>query len=331
MILLSIIIPVYNSQSYISRCLLSCLDQNIPYENYEIIVVDDGSIDNSIDRINEFHKKNENVVVVRQENKGVSSARNIGISIAKGAYVLFVDSDDTIKRNSLCAIIECLNNNKNDLTILNSTLYKDELRLKDVYVFPLRLRNETTTGEILFLDKYLRGSVCGVVFNRSFLANYKLLFPESVKNGEDSIFMTFCFIYAKCVKHLNLDFYEVRIREDSASRSWNLEKVKQMITSLNCLESFLADNILTKVQKAMIYNRAYRIISNSLNSFFLLNSFNGYSDVKLLIKNSKMYPVKTFGFNHFKIKILLLNISIDLFCLPILLRHQIWSVKKLFL
>ena len=87
--ILSIIIPVYNVEDYIIKCLNSCVSQDIPLESYEIIAVNDGSKDSSLQKLNQFSKDYSNIRVISQENKGLSGARNTGLREAKGDYIWF--------------------------------------------------------------------------------------------------------------------------------------------------------------------------------------------------------------------------------------------------
>lgn len=97
-VFLSIIVPIYNAEKYIEECLNSCLAQDIDSSDYEIVCVNDGSEDNSLDILKKY-EKSHNIVVVDQKNAGVSSARNKGLLSAKGDFVWFVDSDDFIRQN----------------------------------------------------------------------------------------------------------------------------------------------------------------------------------------------------------------------------------------
>lgn len=99
--LLSIIIPIYNLDEYISRCLDSCLSQDDMEDTFEIICVDDGSTDSTKEILNEYAKKDQRIKVLYKLNGGVSSARNYGLENAKGEYVWFVDGDDWIRVNCI--------------------------------------------------------------------------------------------------------------------------------------------------------------------------------------------------------------------------------------
>ncbi len=96
---LSIIIPVYNGEQYISACLDSCLEQDI--SDYEIICINDGSVDNSLCILKEYSAKHPNIVLIDKENEGVSAARNDGLDASRGMYIMFVDADDLIQHNTL--------------------------------------------------------------------------------------------------------------------------------------------------------------------------------------------------------------------------------------
>ena len=112
--LLSIILPVYNVEAYLGRCINSCLCQDLPKDNYEIIVVIDGSPDNSIEVARRFQSDNDNVKIVVRENGGLSAARNTGLEAASGDYVWFIDSDDYIEENILGDIVRNLQSNQLD-------------------------------------------------------------------------------------------------------------------------------------------------------------------------------------------------------------------------
>ena len=111
--LVSIIIPTYNTKLYIDRCLQSIINQS--YKNIEIIVIDDGSADQTADYIISQYST---IAVYKQANKGVSSARNYGIDVAKGEYILFVDSDDWIDMNVVELLLEGIQKGKCDMAMI---------------------------------------------------------------------------------------------------------------------------------------------------------------------------------------------------------------------
>ena len=128
MVKLSIIIPVYNTEEYLPRCLNSCLEQDLPANEYEIIAINDGSSDNSLQILNAYALKYPNIRVINQENRGLGATRNRGLNLAIGEYIWFVDSDDWVLENCLLDIYE----NCKDVDILETDrayLYKDHVGL----------------------------------------------------------------------------------------------------------------------------------------------------------------------------------------------------------
>ena len=98
---ISLIVPVYNVEDFVARCLNSLLEQNMSYEDYEIIIVNDGSTDSSLEIIQPYLEKYPNCKLIDKPNGGLSSARNAGLNVALGEYIWFVDSDDFIMPNLL--------------------------------------------------------------------------------------------------------------------------------------------------------------------------------------------------------------------------------------
>ena len=122
MLYLSIIVPLYNSEKYLPKCLDSLLDQDIQESEYEIILVDDGSPDNSRFIAGEYARAHSNIVVISQANKGTSGARNTGLRHASGKYVYFVDPDDYILNNSLSRLLRHMEEKSLDKASLRAGL-----------------------------------------------------------------------------------------------------------------------------------------------------------------------------------------------------------------
>lgn len=151
MIQLSIIIPVYNSEKYLSQCIQSCLDQNITKSSYEIIIVNDGSIDNSQNIAEEFINRNSNITLISQHNRGLSAARNTGLKHAKGIYTWFIDSDDWIVKNCLLEIMEeCYSNNLDFLWIGHKDIENGKYIQNHIY-------DSHVKGSLEFFTNDLRG------------------------------------------------------------------------------------------------------------------------------------------------------------------------------
>lgn len=115
--LISVIVPVYNVEKYLSQCINSILNQTI--KNLEIILVDDGSLDNSGKICDEFSEKDNRIIVIHKENNGLSSARNAGLKVAKGNYIGFVDSDDWLDENMYEILLELIKDHSSDISCCN--------------------------------------------------------------------------------------------------------------------------------------------------------------------------------------------------------------------
>jgi glycosyltransferase involved in cell wall biosynthesis len=224
-ILLSIIIPTYNNASYISTCIDSILCEK--YSNFEVIVVDDGSIDKTETIIKKYN--DHRIVYIKQANQGVSAARNAGILIAKGDYIIFADSDDLYINNGIGTIIDYLtrNNPRSKMTIFNfKTENSENGVIKNWYVnseFIIK-----STDRIFEMQKRLfscdyYNSPFNKIYDRNLIIENEINYPLSMKNGEDCIFnIRYC---AKCndVVYLNRDLYLYRmnISEFKSNRNNN--------------------------------------------------------------------------------------------------------------
>ena len=121
--LISIIIPVYNVEQYLSRCIDSVINQT--YKNLEIILIDDGSTDDSGEICDEYALKDNRIKVMHKQNGGVSSARNEGLDISKGNYIGFIDSDDFIEKDMYEFLYDLLTKNNCDISCCNKFIFKD--------------------------------------------------------------------------------------------------------------------------------------------------------------------------------------------------------------
>ena len=231
--LLSLIIPVYNVEKYIERCLLSCINQLINYIDYEIIVVNDGTKDNSMDIVSKYCSKYPHLIkTVSQENKGLSSARNVGLNLAKGDYIWFIDSDDWISSNSLNMIELKLIKEQPDILALCAANIIDDL--------PIR-RNEykdetPKIGKEAF-NKLISPCAPFAVYKKSFLHTNNLYFYEGIYH-EDSEFMPKAYYKANKVSFLNQIVYNVYQNPTSITRTINPKKAFDIITVCKSLNIF---------------------------------------------------------------------------------------------
>lgn len=159
----SVIVPVYNVEQYIDRCIQSILDQS--YRNFELILVDDGSSDNSGTICDKYVVDDKRVKIIHQENKGLSAARNVGMELAKGEYLYFVDSDDWIEKETLQVLADEIRLNKSDVIIFG---YKEVTRTVTNSIIMIESKEYIDAGivkENLICDKW-RNYVWNKCFRR---------------------------------------------------------------------------------------------------------------------------------------------------------------------
>lgn len=230
MLILSIIIPIYNIEEYLARCLDSIFNQDIDETLFEVIAVNDGSTDRSSQILRKYINHHNNINLVEIDNSGVSVARNVGLDIAKGKYVTFVDSDDVLLKEGLRMAVDfLLCSESSDIIICNS--YTGSTN-NYPWVGFLK-NNEKYSGTEVLNCGYLRGSICGCLINLSFLRNKKIKFIEGITNGEDTNFCMQIYFYSQKIKFENIDLYQVIGRENSASRVYTKARIDNMILSID--------------------------------------------------------------------------------------------------
>ena len=213
--LLSIIIPVYNVESFVEQCLRSCESQNIPKNEYEIIVVNDGSKDNSLDIVNNIAEEFSNIKILSQPNGGLSAARNTGMRNAQGDYYMFVDSDDWIAENCLGKLVEKLNDERPDaLAICAANVIDGKCCRRMSYV------DETPIAGRDFLRRGVSPCVPFSIWSAQFLKEHDLKFFEGIFH-EDSEFSPRAYYWAKRVSFTNELVYFVRQNPNSITRTIN--------------------------------------------------------------------------------------------------------------
>ncbi len=319
---ISIIIPIYNVEEYLPRCIESVLAQkNI---DLEVLLINDGSTDGSGDLCNDYAKKDDRIKVFHQVNSGVSSARNSGIKYSTGDWICFVDADDWIERDSLSIIINEIGSKEIDFIIARSYINRNGMPIIERYPFGEGVVGEIFKGTDLFIQEgYSRGSVWGVIYRRLFLMQNELSFPLKLKNGEDSIFCSLCAIYAENVSFLNIHLYNVFEREGSASRSWSLERIMKMVENINYLYNYIDSHpSLTKDGLDILNYAIYRVVSNIFYNFQYLASIKNYFKIRNKIKRSLRGKIYTGNITENKTKVMILNVSIDLFALLVLSKNK---------
>jgi len=261
----SVIVPVYNVQNYIRECILSILNQT--FRDFEIIIINDGSKDKSIEHIKDLVNDNENIILINQENGGLSNARNTGLRIATGEYISFVDSDDYIGKNFLATLYSEAKEFDLDIACGNYIKF-DENKKNPIRERDEKLYTKTAVTGVQFLYDQLevrnyKMEVWDDLYKKTFLDNNNLTFLEGLMH-EDDLFTPLALLAAQRVKLVRNHDYFYRQRATSITGIGNEEKsIKNVIVIINFLkEKYLAEenSFKKKTLAKIIYYLSVRVV-----------------------------------------------------------------------
>lgn len=245
----SIIVPIYNSENDLKRCLESLINQT--YTNIEIILINDGSTDNSEKICKEYKQKDKRIVYKYQKNSGVSSARNKGLNIATGEYILFIDSDDYISIDYIENVYNKMKTSKCEIAVTGLTeVTSTGETIKQVMYIPQDKIMQFND----FIDDYINYAyfTCVKMLFKKTLAE-KLKFISELKYGEDMFFAYSLFKKSKILYVSNADYYYV---QNSSSATHQIE--------LDSLKKYMEDNIYIFEKILKEYPDKKDVINNRL-------------------------------------------------------------------
>ena len=267
----SIIVPVYNVENYIERCLNSLVNQT--FKDIEIITINDGSTDKSLELINKYVKEDIRVSVIDLGDEGVSYCRNLGIEKANGKYIMFVDSDDWIDSNMIEAMYKKAEENKLDLVMCSYIReFKDHSKEK-IFNLPEEIiyKEDKVKNELLrklvgpvkeelsnpeMLDAL--GTVWGKLYRTDIFKENKIKFVDlkEIGSAEDTLFNIFTFNYLKKVMFLNKPMYHYwRDNPKSVTSQYNSKLKEQRKVFFKYISDFIKENNFEQVFEEALNNR----------------------------------------------------------------------------
>lgn len=249
---ISVIVPVYNTEKYIEKCISSILNQN--YKGFELILINDGSTDNSYEICNRFAQKDKRVIVLNQQNQGVSAARNVGIKKATGEWCCFVDSDDWVEPNYFTAFL------KNQLSRDNLIVQEVKRNINQKYKVSKNYNYKTHTIENLMKNLnensvFFNGYPFCKLYNLNLIKSKNITFKQHLKIGEDLIFYLEYLKHIKTITFINSAHYVYNYVETSAS--YKFYTFEQLSSFLNEYQKLLPELIgsnyhkIAQVQKSL--------------------------------------------------------------------------------
>lgn len=274
---ISIIVPVYNAEKYIDRCIESLIKQT--YVNVEIICVNDGSIDGSLSKLKKYAEKDKRITVIDKKNEGVSLARNKGIELACGQYLMFVDADDWIEPTTCeVALAETMKENADVLMWPYIREFQDKSIPKKIWDSDKLIFEDTDVQTKLhrrfvgLLDEELSvpenaDALCtiwGKLYNAGIIKQNKILFKDIRELGtyEDGLFNLEVYGYAKKVVYINQFFYHYRKDNDvSITTNYNVKLREQWDNLFGYIREYINEKQLP-IQYYKAYNN--RIILSVL-------------------------------------------------------------------
>ncbi len=319
---LSIIVPIYNVETYLAKCVDSLLQQDISKEEYEIILVDDGSTDGSAAIADKYAQDYANVSVIHQKNKGLSSARNTGIDAAKGEYIQFVDSDDYLEANVLGTLVDKVYTENLDVLRFNYQNVNEEYQVFNPYKSPrifVDYRDEICDG-LRFLTNRL-GYAC---YAWQFIISNELTgirFTPGIY-FEDTEWTPRMLLQAKRVTSVDTIAYNYLMRTGSITQSVNFEKKRKVLN-----DKLLLIDSMKKQSESVVDKRWFEgMIAGTCISICGMLSIDFYAErthyLKLL-QEKEIYPLSTYQSSVAACrKIKLINFSPRLFCWLLHLKNK---------
>jgi glycosyltransferase involved in cell wall biosynthesis len=221
---LSIIVPVYNVEKYLDRCVQSLLDQDLKEDEYEIILINDGSIDASGELARRWHLKESRIKLIEQDNQGQSIARNSGLKVAQGRYIMFVDSDDLIEPNVLQQLTSTAEQYDLDLLFYDARFYPSQ---SPTCIQPFEL-GKVYSGKYVITHGLAISAVWSNLYSHDILVKTGITFLQGISH-EDVEFNCRLYPQAKRIMFTDLMVYNYSTEGVSLSRGLNLEKQKKSL------------------------------------------------------------------------------------------------------
>ena len=243
----SVIVPIYNTEKFLKKCIESILNQTL--QEIEIILINDGSTDNSHTICFEYAKKYpEKIKYINNKNIGCSATRNLGIELAQGEYIAFVDSDDYIEKEMYEEMYIKSQKTASDIVVCGI----NTISLENKKIWVRKVKNKNEKYEYFTREQLLNNPV-NKLFKTKILKNNQIFFPLNTQFAEDIVFCIKSIIYSKKISAVEKEFYNYIIHKNNSVH--NLNTRKGVFKSFKWLYSFLKKGNYLKEKK--IYNCFY--------------------------------------------------------------------------
>lgn len=348
--LISVIVPVYNVSDYLSRCVESILNQT--HQELEIILVNDGSIDDSGTICDDFALKDKRVKVIHQENAGVSGARNAGLDITKGEWIGFADPDDWIEPDMFEKLLGAVNNidsnsiDGNSIGGNSAAVTKiaicgfvkhcidgrlDDRRCPEI---PVKL-SQIEAFEFMFHSRYFEWSCWNKLFNHKLLENIR--FDLSLLNGQDSVFVTEVLLNCEKVAYVPETLYHYCSRKGSAMESFSSRRLTELTAWEQVLETIPKLETIPEIETTpktsnnskktakLVHRARICYVAAALGQIRDAAQYNGEEFLPLLKKKARQHVASYFLSKEIDLR-MKFRCTV-LICIP-KLSHRVWQILK---
>lgn len=334
----SVIIPVYNVEKYLARCVESVINQT--YDNLEIIIVNDGSTDKSLDVCKKYKLNDNRIILIDKENGGLSSARNAGMKIATGKYILFIDSDDWIINETIRNLVQYAEKYKTDF-VRFSPMHAGNKMIEDGMPWEFPVERQISYGyydknkiinnifkKLLITENLTLGPIVSAalsLYSRVFLENNNIYFDEDVKYSEDVIFSAKVVYNADSFYFIKDGYYYYYYNnEGSITRSFRKDRWESCKKLSYELEKYFIEKDSGYFSKQIELINLYNIL-NGIGQTKLINGFNNkYKYIDNIVNDNftiNSIKVKIPSKISWKLKLILLFIRLRLkFLITIIMR-----------
>ncbi len=302
MAFLSIVIPIYNAEKYLDRCIRSVLEQD--YKDIQLVLVNDGSKDRS-DEICCKYCSDDRVKYIKQDNGGVSSARNTGIRNSTGKYIMFADSDDSYTTSSITKIVNHIDKQSADILIFNYNKFSEDGAVNTVFLTPgVYTKNEYLRFIGIDNPAIYFNKIYNKVYSNEIIRGNNILFPEEKSIGEDIIFNLQYFKYCKSFSCISESFYNYRVdNSDSLMHSNIALDIDNECENIEKVVKYIFNDYSDEMEEIKRILDGY--VLRSFNSFSL-NLIRKYGSIKAYPKikhcYNSIYHLDVINFDDFKYK-----------------------------
>lgn len=292
----SVIVPIFNVENYLNRSIKSILNQT--FKNFEVILINDGSIDKSLSICEEYYKKDKRIKIINQVNQGVSTSRNIGIEISKGKFIMFIDPDDELEEDAIEYLYNLINRYNADIACYRMKTYKNNILKSNINIDEnIKVYcNDEIIREQVNKATFLHSS-CNKLYSRKVINNIR--FNINIKYAEDSLFNFKVLSNSSTVVASNLQKYNYYINQSSTVNNFDNRRIDILKAQFEIYELLQSkyNNYMENMTRDIIYSSVSILIdmvrSNQYDKEMLLRLKQIIKDNNSKLKDRSLVETKT--------------------------------------